>query len=63
MEEFYTVEQIAGRLHVTPRTVREWLGTQQLHGVKAGRQWRITVRDLEAFLRQPGRQEPAKEGL
>jgi excisionase family DNA binding protein len=63
MEEFYTVEQIAERLHVTPRTVREWLRTQQLNAVKAGRQWRIKASDLQAFLREPGRRKSAKEGL
>jgi len=53
MEEFYTAEQIAERLHLTRRTVHEWLRTRRLKGVKAGHQWHITQRDLEAFLREP----------
>jgi excisionase family DNA binding protein len=50
MDTFYTVEQIAAQLQVTERTVREWLRTKRLRGVRAGRQWRIQERDLQAFL-------------
>jgi excisionase family DNA binding protein len=52
-EELYTAEQVAEHLHVTLRTVHEWLRTKRLRGLKAGRQWRITKRDLDAFLAQP----------
>jgi excisionase family DNA binding protein len=52
MEEFLTVEQVAKRLQVTERTVREWLRTKRLKGVRAGRQWRIRESDLSTFLRE-----------
>jgi excisionase family DNA binding protein len=54
MDAFYTVEQIAEQLQVTPRTVREWLRTKRLRGVRAGRQWRVRTADLDAFLAEPG---------
>ena len=53
MEALYTVEQVAKHLHVTPRTVRDWLRTKKLKGVLAGRFWRIKESDLQAFLREP----------
>ena len=58
MQEFYTAEQIAQRLHVTRRTVHEWLRTRRLRGVKAGHQWRITEADLQAFLESSQAPEP-----
>jgi excisionase family DNA binding protein len=63
MEALYTVEQVAKHLHVTPRTVREWLRTKKLKGVLAGRFWRIKESDLQAFLREPGEaEEDADDG-
>jgi excisionase family DNA binding protein len=61
MEEFYTVEEVAERLKVTPRTVREWLRTKRLKAGKAGRQWRIHETDLQAFMAH-GRPETQEEG-
>lgn len=49
-----TVEEAADRLAVAVRTIREWLRTGKLAGVKAGRLWRIREEDLEAFLLEPG---------
>jgi excisionase family DNA binding protein len=60
-EELYTVAQVADRLKVTRRTVREWLRTNRLRAVKAGHQWRITASDLQAFLQR--RPEAAQERL
>jgi excisionase family DNA binding protein len=54
MEAFYTVEQIAEQLQVTPRIVREWLRTKRLRGLRAGRQWRVKAGDLDTFLEEPG---------
>lgn len=45
----YTPEEAAEFLRVTPRTVREWLRTGRLKGVKAGRLWRVPEDELKAI--------------
>ncbi len=50
VEKLLTVEQAAELLAVTPNTVREWLRTGQLKGVKLKKMWRVRESDLEAFL-------------
>ena len=49
-----TVSETAVRLRLNPETIRRWLRDGRLNGVwlgsdKAG--WRISERDLDAFLR------------
>ena len=47
-----TVEDVARRLGRGASTVRTWLGAGRLQGYRLnGREWRIPVADLEAFLR------------
>jgi excisionase family DNA binding protein len=55
-EKVYTPEEAAEALKVTPKTIRIWLRTGQIGGIKVGRLWRVRERDLEAFLE---RKEPA----
>jgi excisionase family DNA binding protein len=55
-----TVEEAADRLAVAVRTIREWLRTGKLAGVKAGRLWRIREEDLEAFLQKSGERSNGK---
>jgi excisionase family DNA binding protein len=50
MEELFTVEETAERLKVRQRTVKRWLLSGQLHGLKAGRKWRVKPSAIEAFL-------------
>jgi len=50
MEKLLTPEEVADRLAVSPKSIREWLRQGKLKGVRAGRLWRIRERDLEAFL-------------
>jgi excisionase family DNA binding protein len=50
MEELFTVVEIAERLKVPQRTVKRWLVSGQLRGLKAGRKWRVTPSAIEAFL-------------
>jgi len=50
-EKLLTPEDTAKALSVKPETVREWLRTGKLKGVKMGRLWRIRESDLEAFLK------------
>jgi len=40
-EELLTVEETAARLKVDVETVRRWLRSGQLRGLKFGRMWRI----------------------
>jgi excisionase family DNA binding protein len=55
-EKVYTPEEAAEVLKVSPETVRIWLRTGKLGGVKMGRRlWRVRESDLEAFLK--GNQE------
>ena len=51
-ESWYTVEQIAERLQVTPWTVRRWLRDGALVGRNfSGRTgWRVRASELERFL-------------
>jgi excisionase family DNA binding protein len=49
---YLTVNEIAEELRVKPRTVRLWLDSGALRGIKAGRQWRVRPEDLEAFVAQ-----------
>lgn len=49
-EKLLTPEDAAKALVVKPETLRGWLRTGKLKGVKVGRLWRVRERDLEAFL-------------
>jgi excisionase family DNA binding protein len=50
MSEVLTVKEVAVRLKIQPKTVREWLRLGKLPGVKVGKDWRVRVEDLEAVL-------------
>lgn len=47
-----TVEEAAKIIKVSPKTVRDWLRSGQLRGLKAGKQWRILRQDLESFMQE-----------
>jgi len=51
--------EVAALLRVHPRTVRNWLRTQQLAGVKIGANWRIDATALDAALHAPAPAQPA----
>jgi excisionase family DNA binding protein len=66
VDEYLTIEEAASRVKVKPDTLRLWLRTGQIKGLKAGRLWRVRTRDLEAFLEQSAkkaieRNEPAPD--
>jgi excisionase family DNA binding protein len=50
MEELFTLQQVAERLQVRQRTVKRWLLSGQLRGLKAGRKWRVKPSAIEQFL-------------
>jgi excisionase family DNA binding protein len=57
-ERLLTVTEAAERLRLNPETIRRWLRDGRLSGVwlgsdKAG--WRISERDLDAFLHRSQR--------
>lgn len=61
-DELLTVEDVAARLNVTPRTVRGWLTRGWLVGYRFGVErgtWRIKPADLERFITE-ARNQPAQ---
>jgi excisionase family DNA binding protein len=52
-EKVYTPEGAAEALLVSPKTIRDWLRTGKLKGIKIGRLWRVRESDLEEFLKSP----------
>ncbi len=51
-KKLLTPTQVAQRLQVNERTVTQWLRKSHLRGFKIGKEWRVSARDLEAFLEQ-----------
>lgn len=47
---FMTTHEIAKLLKVKEPTVRSWIHDQELRAVKLGREFRVAVKDLEAFI-------------
>ena len=48
-QELYSVEQVADRLGLHVRTIRNYVRDGRLKAVRIGKQYRITREDLEAF--------------
>ncbi len=51
-EEVLTVEEIATRLKVNPRTVRNWIASGELPAIDIGRGYRVSRADFEDFKRR-----------
>ncbi len=51
-DKLLTPPQVARQLQVNERTVTQWLRRGHLRGFKIGKEWRVSLRDLEAFLEQ-----------
>ena len=45
-----TVHEVADLLKLKESTVRTLINEKQLRAIKIGRDWRVAVKDLEAFL-------------
>ncbi|KUL38865.1 MerR family transcriptional regulator [Streptomyces sp. NRRL F-4489] len=52
-ERFYSVEQVAERLGLHVRTVRNYVRDGRLPAVRIGKQYRIAREDLESFTGRP----------
>jgi excisionase family DNA binding protein len=59
-DDLLTPEEVAEQLRVTLPTVYAWLKMGRLHGLRAGKFWRIRPADLEAFL-NPSPEEIERE--
>lgn len=51
-DQLLTPPQVAERLQVNERTVTQWLRKGHLRGFKIGKEWRVSLRDLETFLEE-----------
>lgn len=47
---FMTTHEIAELLKVSEATVRSWIHEGELRAVRFGREFRVAVKDLEAFV-------------
>jgi len=47
---FMTTHEIAELLKVSEATVRTWIHESELRAVRFGREFRVAVKDLEAFV-------------
>ncbi len=60
-ERMYTVEEVAQRLRVNPRTVRSWIASGELIALDVGREYRISQSDLNAFMEKRKTDKRKKE--
>ena len=59
-EPFMTTHEVAELLKVREPTVRSWIHDEALRAVKLGREFRVAVKDLEAFLNERATREPSE---
>ncbi|WP_242624198.1 helix-turn-helix domain-containing protein [Micromonospora kangleipakensis] len=57
-EDMYSVEQVADRLGLHPRTVRGYIRAGRLRAVRIGKQYRIARADLDALTGRPPSARP-----
>ena len=57
--QFLTTHEIAELLKVREQTVRTWIHQEDLRAVKLGREFRIAVSDLEAFVNEHATRAPS----
>ncbi len=50
MEKLLTPEQVADTLQVSVKTIKNWLRSGKLRGIKTGQLWRIEPEALEEYL-------------
>ncbi len=48
--EVYTLKEIEDLLHVTRRTLYNWIKSGQLKAFRIGKEWRVTRDALEKFM-------------
>ena len=60
-QELYSVEQVAERLGLHVRTVRNYVRDGRLKAVRIGKQYRIAREDLEALTGRPVAESPRED--
>ena len=50
MEDYYTTEEVATKLHITPKTVRNAINRNELVAIKIGKVFRISEEELNNWL-------------
>lgn len=61
-ERLLTPEQVAERLGLSVLTVRDWLRSGRLPGVKpGGRVWRVREHDLDEYIRRLSRGDDTRK--
>jgi len=62
-DTLYTTEEVAEKLKITPRTVREYIQRGELDAIDMGQGYRIYKRDLDDFIerRRTGRKREKKD--
>lgn len=61
-ERLLTTQDVADRLQVKERTVRDWIRSGELPAFDLGQGYRISEEDLEAFLEGRKRTKPGRKG-
>ncbi len=54
-------DEVAEHLRVTPKTVREWIQRGELEAIDVGQGYRISKRDLDAFIERRRRRKERKK--
>lgn len=57
----YTTEEVAKKLKITPKTVREYIQRSELEAIDMGQGYRIYKRDLDAFLESRRRRRTERD--
>ena len=52
LDKLYTVTEVTIMLNVKANSVRLWLNSGKLKGVKVGRHWRVKESHLNEFLKE-----------
>ena len=49
-ENYYTITQVAEKLNLHHKTIRNFINSGKLHASRMGKQWRVTQEDLDLFV-------------
>jgi len=53
-----TIHEVADLLKVKESTVRQWVRAGELRAIKFGKEWRVSQKDLEAYLNAHANRPP-----
>jgi len=60
-DTLYTTEEVAEKLKITPKTVREYIQRGELEAIDMGQGYRIYKRDLDPFLESRRRRRTERD--